>query len=578
MAAEGTALQQPVLDSEGLKRDVGLFGLMWASEGSLIGSGWLFGALTAVTIAGPAAILCWCIASIIIVLLALVHAELGGIFPVSGGTSRFPHYAFGSLAGATFGWFAYIQAATVAPIEVLAVIQYGSNYSWARTWYKPPVPGALNGTLSHGGIVAAVVLMVAFVIVNLLGIKWLANANSAITTWKVLIPVATIIIFLFKFHGANFSAGGGFFLHHDPLHYMLVAIPGGGIVFSLLGFEQAVQLGGESRNPQRDLPRAVIGSVFIGAAIYILVQVVFIGTLDPAFIVGAKTWTNLAASNSALASGPFYTVAKAAGLGWLAVILLADAVISPGGTGLIYLTSTSRISYGLSKNGYIPALFEKNSRRTRVPVFGVIISTIIGLLFLLPFPSWASLVTIVTGASVLMYAGAPLALGALRGSKPELPRTYRLPAANILAPLAFICASEIIYWSGWFTVGTLGLVIIVGLLLMAISRAFHLNPNQPVIDWKNGWWIFVYLIGMGLISYFGNFNLGGVSAPGPILGGVGWFSDHLIGGNGDLPNWYDLLVVAGFSLVVYIIAMTQRLPSHKVDEYVRDVFPPPAAE
>ena len=56
-----------------------------------------------------------------------MHAELGGLFPVSGGTSRFPHYAFGSLAGATFGWFAYIQAATVAPIEVLAAIQYASS-------------------------------------------------------------------------------------------------------------------------------------------------------------------------------------------------------------------------------------------------------------------------------------------------------------------------------------------------------------------------------------------------------------------------------------------------------------------
>jgi len=56
---------------------------------------------------------------------------------VTGGTSRFPHYAFGSLAGATFGWFAYLQAATVAPIEVLAAIQYMSSASWASGWYNP---------------------------------------------------------------------------------------------------------------------------------------------------------------------------------------------------------------------------------------------------------------------------------------------------------------------------------------------------------------------------------------------------------------------------------------------------------
>ena len=123
----------PDLRSDGLKRDVGLLGLMWASEGSLIGSGWLFGAFFALTYAGPSALIGWVIASVIVILLALVHAELGGMFPVSGGTSRFPHYAFGSLAGGTFGWFAYIQAATVAPVEVLATIQYFSTVSWAST-------------------------------------------------------------------------------------------------------------------------------------------------------------------------------------------------------------------------------------------------------------------------------------------------------------------------------------------------------------------------------------------------------------------------------------------------------------
>src|SRR6202034_4877426 len=109
--------------------------LLWASVGSIIGSGWLFGALIAATVAGPSALIGWVIASFIVILLALVHAELGGLFPVSGGTSRFPHYAFGSLAGGTFGWFAYIQAAAVAPIEVEAAIQYASTYSFGKHWF-----------------------------------------------------------------------------------------------------------------------------------------------------------------------------------------------------------------------------------------------------------------------------------------------------------------------------------------------------------------------------------------------------------------------------------------------------------
>ncbi len=139
-----------VLDAEGLDRGIGFLGLLWASETSIIGSGWLFTALGAAVIAGPSAIIGWVLGSIIIISLALVHAELGGLFPVSGGTSRFPHYAFGSFAGATFGWASYLQAASVAPIEVLACIQYLSTAHWARNFYKSHAVGP--GTLSGLGI------------------------------------------------------------------------------------------------------------------------------------------------------------------------------------------------------------------------------------------------------------------------------------------------------------------------------------------------------------------------------------------------------------------------------------------
>src|ERR1700760_3763082 len=142
------------LDADGLDRGVGFLGLLWSSEGSIIGSGWLLGALAAASIAGPSALIGWVVGSMIVILLALVHAELGGIFPVSGGTSRFPHYAFGSFAGATFGWASYLQAATVAPIEVLAAVQYLSTAHWAKDFYKANAVGP--GTLSGTGILATV--------------------------------------------------------------------------------------------------------------------------------------------------------------------------------------------------------------------------------------------------------------------------------------------------------------------------------------------------------------------------------------------------------------------------------------
>src|ERR671938_2167420 len=111
-----------------LRRDVGMVGLLFASVGSIIGSGWLFGALNAAKIAGPAALISWIIGGAAVLLLALIHAELGGMYPVAGGSARFPHYAFGSLAGFAGGWFAFLGAVTTAPIEVEAALQYASNY------------------------------------------------------------------------------------------------------------------------------------------------------------------------------------------------------------------------------------------------------------------------------------------------------------------------------------------------------------------------------------------------------------------------------------------------------------------
>jgi amino acid transporter len=558
-----SAVEQEVIGEQGLKRTVGLLGLMWASEGSIIGSGWLFGALYALELAGPGAILAWAIAAGIIIILALVHAELGGMFAVSGGTTRYPHYAFGSVAGATFGWMSYLQAAAVAPIEAVAAVQYMSTTDWGGFMYTGP-----NQHLSGDGFWISVGLMLVFTALNMVGIRWWARANTGITTWKVVIPVlAVLVVLVSHFHGSNFSRDGGFWFgstHGTVPKSIMRAIPGAGIVFALLGFEQAVQIGGESRNPQRDLPRAVIGAVLIGAVIYILLQFAFIGALSPATITHAHTWGGLA-KTTLLSGGPWYTVAKVATLGWLAWVLRLDSVISPSGTGMVYLTSTSRISYGLSRNGYIPEVFEKTTAKTKIPVFSLIIGFFFGLLFLIPTHSWHTLATEITAASVLMYAGAPLALGALRKSKPELHRPYLLPAGGFMAPLAFVLANFIVYWAGWKTYTLIMAALVIGLLLMVASYVFKLNPRRPPLDWSAAVWVFPWLIGLGFITFFGNYGTGGV------LGGVGPVATTWVGGDGSIPLWWDLVIVAVWSLFIYFMAIHRRLDTGRVDEYVGTV-------
>ena len=139
MVSEGTGA------TGGLRRNVGLTSLMFISLGSIIGSGWLLGALTAAKAAGGASLVSWVLAGMIIVLLALVHAELGAAYPLAGGTARFPRLAFGSIAGFTAGWVAWLQAVTIAPIEVEAALSY-LDHIW---------PGMVdqNGALVGKGLV-----------------------------------------------------------------------------------------------------------------------------------------------------------------------------------------------------------------------------------------------------------------------------------------------------------------------------------------------------------------------------------------------------------------------------------------
>jgi amino acid transporter len=512
----------------GLRREMGFIGATWASATSIIGSGWLFGSWKGAFSTGTSAILAWVIGGIAIIILALVHAELGGMYPVAGGTARFPHFAFGSVAGISFGFFSWVQAITVAPIECFAVMQYASYY-----WH-----GLFNdttGEVTGVGFGMSIILMAIFTGINFLAMRLFNKVNSAVTWWKMAIPVLAIVVLLFKFHGGNFNSHGGFL----PLgtKALFAAIPGAGIVFAYLGFEQADQLAGEIKNPQRNLPRAIITAILICTAIYVLLQIVFIGALQPSTL--NHGWAALA-NNGGLVSGPLAFIAAAGGLGWLAIILRIDAVISPAGTGLIYQTSTSRIGYGLARNRYYPQIFARTDANG-VPWVSLILAFVFGLVFLLPFPSWSALVGLVTSASVLMYAGAPLSLGAFRRTVPEADRPYRMPAASIISPIAFIVASLIIYWSGFEVVWKLGIVLVIGYILIGVSMA--MDSQRPPLDWKSAQWLPVYLIGMGIISWQGQFGPNNTNR---------------------IPFWWDMAIVAVFALVIYLWAMATRLPREEM--------------
>ena len=516
-----------------LQRSVGFWGLMFVSLGSIIGSGWLLGALTAATLAGPASLVSWVLAAFMLSLLALVHAELGASYPAAGGTARFPRFVFGPLAGFTAGWMAWLQAVTIAPIEVEATLSYVDHISWVSDRVNIV---AVDGTLTPAGLLLATLFMLVFTVINLVGVKAMAETNGVAVVWKTAIPLLTVVVLmLLAFHPSNFTAGG--FAPYGA-HGVFAALPAG-VVFALQGFEQAIQMAGEARHPQRDVSRAVLASMAVGAIIYLLLEVAFIGALAPGDL--AHGWANPVGKGD---FGPYATLAVAAGAGWLAALLYIDAVISPAGTGLVYLATSSRLSYALGREKELPTRLARVNLRG-VPATSIILAFIVGLIAFLPFPSWQSLVGLVTSATAIMYAFAPVSLYALRQRDPDRPRPYRLPAYRVLSPAAFVSANLIIYWSSYEATWRLALALLLGLAIFAVNRMRLPAADRGPLDARSAAWVWPWLIGMLVIGYFGRY-----------------------GGSNAIPNWWDLVVVGVFSIVIYEFAEKLALDSAQVRDLV----------
>jgi amino acid transporter len=516
-----------------LSRDIGFWGLMFVSLGSIIGSGWLLGALTAATLAGPASLISWVLAAFMLALLALVHAELGASYPAAGGTARFPRFVFGPLAGFTAGWMAWLQAVTIAPIEVEATLSYIDHISWVNSHVNIL---RVNGTLTPSGLLIASVFMLAFTVVNLVGVKAMAETNGVTVVWKTAVPLLTVVVLvLLAFHPSNFTTGG--FMPYG-MHGVFAALPAG-VVFALQGFEQAIQMAGEARHPQRDVSRAVIASMAVGAIVYLLLEVAFIGALDPGNLTHG--WANPVGKGD---FGPYATLALAAGAGWLAVMLYIDAVISPAGTGLVYVATSSRLSYALGRENELPPSLARVSVRG-VPVRSILLAFVVGLIAFLPFPSWQSLVGLVTSATAIMYAFAPVSLYALRQRDPDRPRPYRLPAYRILSPAAFVSANLIIYWSSFEAIWKLCLALVLGLAIFGVTRMRLPATERGPLDVRSARWIVPWLLGLVAIGYFGRY-----------------------GGTNAIPNWWDLVLVAVFSIVIYEVAEKLALNGDQVRQLI----------
>lgn len=462
---------------EGLKRHLSLTQLMFLGVSAQIGSGWLFGVLAAAGVAGPAAILSWIIASVLVFLIALTYLELGAMLPRSGAIVRYTYLTHGALSGWIIGWAYWLSVVTIPPIEALAVLTYLGG-QFPATHFLTTVSGV--DVLSWPtGIVTGIILMFLFFVLNFFGAKFLAESNRWVTLWKIALPTLTFLFLFFILDGSNFHAYGGF--APEGIAPIFHAIATTGIIFSLLGFRQALDYGGEAKNPQRDVPLATIGSIIIPAIIYTLLQVAFIGALNWSDMgLQPGQWDQLVTGG--WADGPLFHALESANIAALAALgsfLLIDAAVSPMATGWVYLGTGTRTGYGLAVSRNIPGIFH-HSNRFGIPWLPLIVSAVVGCVFFVPAPSWYQLVGFISAAAVLTYIMGGVSVPVLRQTASSLPRPFRLRAPSFWSPISFLAAVLILYWSGFVTLANVFTATFIGLPIYSGYYAWKSRWLSPV--------------------------------------------------------------------------------------------------
>ena len=254
-----------------MKKTLNLLQLTFASTSAIIGSGWLLGIYVSAKYAGPASILSWFISGFAIMLIALVYSELGAMLPSAGSLARYPKYTHGAFLGFITSWILIIAGAAVSTIETEATVQYLNRY----------IPGLfINNSPTQLGILFSFLILLIFFILNFFGAKIFAKTNTFLTYFKIFIVLAASITLIYvSVKNGNIKNLYGYNLMPYGYDGVMKSISLGGVIFSYLGFRQAIDLSGEAKNPGRDVPIATILSVIIGIIIYTLLSFSFIAAV-----------------------------------------------------------------------------------------------------------------------------------------------------------------------------------------------------------------------------------------------------------------------------------------------------------
>ncbi len=510
------------------KAKLSMVDMVFVGFGAIFGSGWLFASSKVGSIAGPAGTISWVIGGIAVLLLGLVYAELGASLPRAGGVIRYPLYSHGPLLGYLMAFETLVAFSSLIAIEVVAAREYAA--AW-MPW--------LNGEGSSPSLIgwfAQLAILVVFMFLNYRAVTTFAESNFLITIFKFLVPILTIVVLLAHLKPGNFTA-------HEFAPFgasgIMNAVSAGGVMFAFLGLQPIVSMASEARNPKRDVPLALVLSVLLGTVVYVLLQVSFIGAIPDSDL--ANGWAHI----DSLYSLPYRDVATVLGLGWLTYFIVSDAIISPAGTGNIYMSASPRVVYGWARSGTFFRVFTRVDEKSGVPRPALWLTFAMSVFWTLPFPSWGVLVNVVSAALILSYAIAPICAGSFRRQAPQLARPFRVGGFSIISPAAFVIAAFIVYWTGWATVSWL---LASQIVLFVIYLAVREKVPQDLVSLpqqvRSSVWLIVFYIAMLVVSYLGSYG----------------------GGQGVLAMPLDMILVTGIALGSYYWGVHSALPAGQFDE------------
>src|SRR5260364_435222 len=516
----------PMPPDQKLKREISTANVLIAAAGGMIGSGWLFSPFVSAQIAGSNALISWVIAAVFMVLIALPLCELGAMLPLSGGMSNYPTYPHGHEVGFLFAWVSWLSYVVMTPIEIQAILQYGS------TFFPALIVKNAEGmvTLSVLGYALAIAIMLFVAVLNTYGVKLLAECNKYASLIKFGVPSLAVASLLYT--SPSFDNIQIHLSTQTDWQQIFSALSVGGVAFAFTGFQNGLMLAGEVKNPQRNIPIAILGAVAIGFVLYFMLQLAFIAAVPRSSL--AQGWQHLSFAGD---SGPLVGLTLLLGLTTVGALLLFDACFSPLGTTLVYTAATSRILYGMALNQHLPGVLLKLNRH-KIPYVTLYANLLVGMFAFLPFPGWQKMVAFLSSTSILSYGIGPICLLALRTLEPHLKRPFQLAKSRAFCHLAFYVCNLMLYWCGLSILWKLFAAVCIGLAVYLICQRKSLFACGRGVSW-----FFAYLASLLLFSYAGAYG-----------GGMQWIGSPL-----------DMILILPLSMGM--LALSQRcLPAAAQNE------------